>query len=62
MKIVELKTGLFPDAERVAEAVTQNEKAHVVERHDVAGLEPDDAQSWAKVAEAVLSADTVVTL
>jgi hypothetical protein len=62
MKIVELKTGLFPDAERVAEAVAQNETAHDIERHDVSGLAPDDAQSWAKVAEAVLSADMVVTL
>jgi hypothetical protein len=62
MKIVELKTGLFPDADRVAQAITQNETAHDVERHDVSGLAPDDAQSWAVVAEAVLSADMVVTL
>lgn len=62
MKIVELKTGLFPDADRVAQAVTQNETAHEIERHDVTGLAPDDTQSWASLAEAVLSAEMVVTL
>jgi len=62
MKIVELKTGLFPDADRVAAAVTENETAHDVERQDVSGLAPDDGEGWAKVAEAVLSADMVVTL
>ncbi|GGD21999.1 hypothetical protein [Sinisalibacter lacisalsi] len=62
MKIVELKTGLFPDANRVAEAVTEIETAHDVERHDVSGLAPEDTQAWADVAEAVLSADMVVTL
>ena len=62
MKIVELKTGLFPDAARVAEAVTETETAHDVERQDVSGLAPDDGDAWAKVAEAVLSADMVVTL
>lgn len=62
MKIVELKTGLFPDADRVAEAVAHIEPAPDVSRHDVSGLAPDDADGWAKVAEAVLSADMVVTL
>jgi len=62
MKIVELKTGLFPDAPRVAEAVSETETAHSVERHDVSGLSPDDGDAWAKVAEAVLAADMVVTL
>ena len=62
MKIVEVKTGLFPDADRVAEAVSENETAHDVERHDVTGIAADDGAAWEKVAEAVLSADKVVTL
>jgi len=60
MKIVELKTGLFPDAERVAEALT--ETAHDIERHDLSNTGPGDAEAWARVAAAVLSADKVVTL
>lgn len=62
MKIVELKTGLFPDAERVAEAVAETETAHDVERLDVSGTGSDDTGAWARVAEAILAADKVVTL
>lgn len=62
MKIVELKTGLFPDAARVAEAVAEIETAHNVAHLDVSGLGPDDTDPWAEVAEAILSSDMVVTL
>ena len=62
MTIVELKTGLFPDAARVAAAVATLRDAHEVKEVDVAGLAADDGAAWAKVARAVLAADLVVTL
>ncbi|TYB82139.1 hypothetical protein [Maritimibacter fusiformis] len=60
--ILELKTGLFPDAERVAEAVETLGGTLTVARADTTGLAPDDTDGWAAVARAILSADLIVTL
>lgn len=62
MTILELKTGLFPDAERVAGAVETLGGKLTVARADTTGLNPDDADGWAAVARAILSADLIVTL
>jgi hypothetical protein len=62
MTILELKTGLFPDAERVDAAVETLRGTHTVERADTTGLAPDDTDGWAQVVRAILSADQVVTL
>ncbi len=62
MKLVELKTGLFPDATRVAEAVTTLDGAHEVARIDASQLAPNDDAAWEEIASAVLGADLIVTL
>lgn len=62
MTILLLETGLFPDAQRVADAVDTLNGPQTVERADVAGLAPDDEDGWANVARAILSADRIVTL
>lgn len=62
MTILELKTGLFPDAARVDEAVETLNGAHSVLRADAAGLAPEDEDGWAAMAGAILSADLIVTL
>ena len=62
MKILELNTGLFPDAETVRGAIATLEGGNGIERVDASGLSQDDEDGWAAVAAAVLSADLVVTL
>ncbi len=62
MIILELKTGLFPDAESVTAAVQSLNGTHTVERLDVTGLTQDDKEGWARVATAILTAELVVTL
>ena len=62
MNILELKTGLFPDAGTVAGAVETLEGAHDVTRMDITGLSPDDEDAWGAVAAAVLAADMLITL
>ena len=62
MKVVEMITGLFPDAPRVAAAVATLEGAQEVERVDVSQLDPNDDSAWEEIATAVLGADLIVTL
>lgn len=62
MTILELDTGLFPDAPRVAEAVETLSGSHSVVRADVKGLAPDDEDGWTTLARDILAADCVVTL
>lgn len=62
MKILELKTGLFPDVGTVADAIETLKGDHDVTRMDITGLSPDDEDAWGVVAEAVLAADMLVTL
>jgi len=61
-RIVELKTGLFPDAETVAAAIAANAARVEVIRIDVSELAPEDREAWEKAAEAILAADLTVTL
>ncbi len=62
MTILELNTGLFPDADTVAKAIKAREAHAQVIRLDVTGLKPDDTVDWDAAAAAVLSADLIVTL
>jgi len=60
--ILELKTGLFPDAETVANAIVTRKGYDQVEHQDVSNLKPDDTQGWNAAAAAIINADLVVTL
>ncbi len=62
MKIVELDTGLFPDAPRVAEALATLEETSDITRLDAGALDPKDDTAWAEIASALLGADKIVTL
>jgi hypothetical protein len=62
MKVVEMTTGLFPDAPRVEEAVATLTRTHDVEKLDVSALDPNDDSAWEEIATAVLGADLIVTL
>jgi len=62
MKIVEMTTGLFPDAPRVEDALATLKGAHDVERLDVSALDPKADSAWEEIATAVLGADLIVTL
>lgn len=61
-RIVELKTGLFPDAETVAAALAEDKAVAEVVRLDVSELTAEDDEAWKKAAEAILAADLTVTL
>jgi hypothetical protein len=61
-RIVELKTGLFPDAETVAAALAEERTSAEVVRIDVSKLAAEDQEAWKKAAEAILAADLTVTL
>ena len=60
--ILELNTGLFPDADTVAQAIATRQGNDRVIRLDVTGSQPDDTESWEAAAAAIISADLVVTL
>jgi hypothetical protein len=60
-RIVQLKTGLFPDAETVAAALAGTAGATVV-RLDISELAAEDEEAWKRAAEAILGADLTVTL
>ncbi len=61
-RVIELKTGLFPDAETVAAALAASAASVEVTRLDVSALAPEDREAWEKAAEAILAADLTVTL
>ena len=61
-RILELKTGLFPDAEMVAAALAEDAAVAQVERLDLSQLAAEDEEAWKKAAEAILGADLTVTL
>ena len=60
-KLVILQTGLFPDAGTLERALSRLEEAEGASRHDLKdpGLGP---AGWDRVAEAILTADKVVTV
>ena len=62
MKIVEIDTGLFPDAPRVDTVLATLEPTHEVARFDARALDPNDDPAWEEIATAVLGADLIVTL
>lgn len=61
MKIVAIHTGLFPDASRVADALSRIEPAHPVVRIDL--TRPDMGEGdWDAALVAILASDLAVTL
>jgi len=61
-RIVQLKTGLFRDAETVAAAMAIAAAEVEVTHLDLTTLAPDDREGWERSAEAILRADLAVTL
>jgi len=61
MKILELDTGLFPDAQTVIAALRQMESTHVVESIDLRCQEMDD-EAWDRAVAAILSSDLTITI
>ena len=60
MKILELNTGLFPDAQTVAAALRQLEPAHRVDSIDVRRRDMKD-EDWDRVVAAILGSDLTIT-
>jgi len=60
--ILQLNTGLFPDAVAVAEAIATRTGVDRIVRLDAGKLDCDDTDSWDGVVTAILQADLVVTL
>lgn len=61
MNILELNTGLFPDAQTVTAALRQMEPAHRVESIDVRCRDLDD-EAWDRVLAAILSSDLTISI
>jgi hypothetical protein len=61
MKIVELRTGLFPDVQTVAAALCRLEQEHSVTRIDVSRPELGD-EAWDGALAAILASDLVVVI
>ena len=61
-RIVELRTGLFPDAETVAAALAEERASAEVVRLDVSEPAAEDEEAWKKASETILGADLTVTL
>jgi hypothetical protein len=65
MKILELNTGLFPDAQTVSAALRQLAPAHAVESIDVSAYprrQGLDEEAWDRVVAAILSSDLTITI
>ncbi len=65
MKIVELHTGLFPDAQTVSAALREAETTHHVESIDLAAyLRRQETESgfWDRAITAILESDLTITL
>lgn len=61
MKIVELNTGLFPDAQTVIAALRRMESAHNVVAIDLRRRDMED-EAWDRVVAAILSSDLTITI
>lgn len=61
MKIVELNTGLFPDAQTVIAALRRMESAHNVVAIDLRRRDMGD-EAWDRVVAAILSSDLTITI
>lgn len=60
MKILELNTGLFPDAQTVIAALRRMEAAHRVDSIDVRRRDLED-EAWDRVVDAILASDLTIT-
>lgn len=61
MKIVQLNTGLFPDAQTVIAAMRRMEAAHRVESFDLRSQEVD-SEAWDKAIAAIQASDLTITI
>jgi len=61
VKIVELNTGLFPDAQTVIAALRRMESAHSVVAIDLRRRDMED-EAWDRVVAAILSSDLTITI
>ncbi|MBE7421350.1 MAG: hypothetical protein HS110_02680 [Zoogloeaceae bacterium] len=59
-KILELNTGLFPDAQTVVAALRRMEAAHRVESIDLRRRDMKD-EAWDRVVAAILDSDLTIT-
>ena len=59
-KILELNTGLFPDAQTVVAALRRMETAHRVESIDLRRRDMKD-EAWDRVVAAILDSDLTIT-
>jgi len=59
-KILELNTGLFPDAQTVIAALRRMEGAHRVESIDLRRRDLED-EAWDRVIAAILDSDLTIT-
>ncbi len=60
MKVLELNTGLFPDAQTVIAALRRMEAAHRVESIDLRCRDMED-EAWDRVVDAILDSDLTIT-
>lgn len=60
MNIVQLNTGLFPDAQTVIAAVGQMAPTHRVDTVDIRSRDMQDSD-WDRVIAAILAADLIVS-
>lgn len=61
MNILQLSTGLFPDAQTVVAALRQMEATHHVATIDLRRRDLQDSD-WDRVIDAILAADLVVSV
>lgn len=61
MKIVQLNTGLFPDAQTVMAALRRMEAAHRVESIDLR-YQDVESEAWDKAVAAILASDLTITI
>lgn len=61
MKILQLNTGLFPDAQTVIAALRRMEAAHSVVSIDLRRQDMEN-EAWDKAVAAILASDLTITL
>ena len=61
MKILELNTGLFPDAQTVIAALRRMGAAHRVDTIDLRRRDMED-EAWDRAVAAILSSDLTITI
>ena len=63
MRILQLETGLFPDAEAVRQAIdVLKEGSHEVSRVDLTAVAAEDDGTWDAVVQKIMAADKVATV